>query len=149
MVGWSVHDFNHESILSHSCCHKMLQSIYIYIMCIYSRDIFTIVGFCPNRTHFTLHICMIMYGYICIYTIYIIWLYIYITTKGFPVSRAMPSSAPPWPRHAAARHAGLSQSPRPLRRSEPPQKGQMPGRLCRNRCRNRWENVKRCDLRLW
>jgi hypothetical protein len=47
-------------------------------MCIYSRDIFTIVGFCPNRTHFTLHICMIMYGYICIYTIYIIWLYIYI-----------------------------------------------------------------------
>ena len=61
---------------------------------------------------------------------------------GFCPNRAhFASSAPPWPRHAAARHAGLSQSPRPLRRSEPPQKGR-----CRNRCRNRWGKCEKMWL---
>lgn len=84
-------------------------------MCIYSRDIFTIVGFCPNRTHFTLHICMIMYGYICIYTIYIIWLYIYIYYNqrfpGFPSYAKLRASMTSARSCTARRPVSKSQTP--------------------------------------
>ena len=74
----------------------------MYIMCIYSRDIFTIVGFCPNRAHLTLHICMIMYDYIC---------NVYITTKGFPSYAELRASMTSARSCTARRPVSKSQTP--------------------------------------